>query len=166
VNTSSLRGRVRPKLRRFLAGLAPRFALCFLLTAGSAAVASGQKNPYQGVYAGTEGRQNFAADDNTIYKCPTRLTVMPDGRSIFVSVQLPYSGVINEVIEGGFKGNLFVGQSRGRINGFDYVHGFNYVLGYYYWVRFVGNQARMTSKPINPQFPGGDENCVFYRIRS
>ena len=78
---------------------------------------------------------------------------MPDGRSIFVSVQLPYAGVLNEVIEGGFNGNLFVGQSRGRINGFDYVHGFNYILGYYYWIRFVGNQARMTCKPINPQFP-------------
>lgn len=62
--------------------------------------------------------------------------------------------------------NLFVGQSRGRINGFDYVHGFNYILGYYYWIRFVGNQARMACKPINPQFPGGDENSVFYRIRS
>jgi hypothetical protein len=48
-----------------------------------------------------------------------------------------YSGVLNEVIEGSLN-----------------------------WIRFVGNQARMTAKPVNPQFPGGDENVVFHRIRS
>jgi hypothetical protein len=175
LKTHRLRGRVVStfnvcKLASFLAVLAPPFALSFLVVAsvteleqllpGSFALASGQKNPHQGVYIGTEGRQNFAAGDGITYKCPTRLTVMPDGRSIFVSVQLPYAGVLNEVIEGSFNGNLFVGQSRGRFNGF------NYILGFYYWIRFVGNQARMTCKPINPQFPGGDENVVFYRIRS
>jgi hypothetical protein len=63
------------------------------------------------------------------------MTITPDGRSIFVSVQLPYSGVLNEVIEGILNGNLFVGQSRGQFNGFKYI------LGFYYWIRFVGNEA-------------------------
>jgi hypothetical protein len=157
-------------LTEFLGVLALRFALSLLVIAtvielglllpGSSVVASGQKNPYQGVYIGTQRYKNTEGD-GTIYNCTTRLTVMPDGRSIFVSAQLPYSGVLNEVVEGSFKGNLFVGSSRGRLNGLNYSYGYNY------WIRFVGNQARMTGRPVNPLVPGGGPaNWIFYRIRS
>jgi hypothetical protein len=131
-----------------------------LLLPGSTVLDSGQKNPYQGVYSGTQRHKNTEGD-GTVYNCTTRMTVMPDGHSILISAQVPFSGVINEVVEGSFNGNLFLGQSRGRLNGFNYIYGYNYSI------RFVGNQARMTGKPVNPLVPGGGpENWIFYRVRS
>jgi hypothetical protein len=64
------------------------------------------------------------------------------GVRFFISAQVPNSCAINEVVEGNFQGNLFVGSSRGRLNGFNYIYGYNY------WIRFVGNQARMIGRHL------------------
>jgi hypothetical protein len=157
------------KWMEFPGVLALRFALGFLVIAtvieldlllpGSSVMASGQKNPYQGVYVGTQRYKDMG--NGTMYDCTSRLTVMPDGHSIIISTQLPNSSISNEVVEGSFNGNMFVGASRGRLNGIQYIYGYNY------WIRFVGNQARMTGKPVNPEVPGGGPaDWIFYRIRS
>jgi hypothetical protein len=46
---------------------------------------------------------------------PSRMVVLPDGHSIIITIQLP-GAVTSLAISGNFKGNLFEGSSRARLN--------------------------------------------------
>jgi hypothetical protein len=121
-----------------------------LLFLGTSSTASAAKNPYQGVYIGTIVLTNTSYPGR-LFPSSARMTVMPDGHSMFLTTQLPFnSGVLNMVAEGGFNGNLFIGSSRGRFNLL------NYVLGINFQIRFVHNEAIILGRP----------NYVFQKIRS
>jgi hypothetical protein len=112
--------------------------------------ASAATNPYQGVYNGTIVLTN-SSYPNRLFPCWARMTVMPDGRSMFLTVQLPNnSGVLNIVGEGIFKGNLFEGSSRGRFNFLNYTSGTNFKI------RFLHNEATILGTP----------NYVFHKVGS
>lgn len=123
-----------------------------LLFLGTSLTASAATNPYQGVYIGTIIFFNTSYP-NRLFPCSARMTVMPDGRSVFLTSQLPMNGgVLNIVAEGGFKGNLFEGSSRGRFNLL------NYTLGTNFKIRFLHNEAIMLSNR--------PPNYIFYKVRS
>jgi hypothetical protein len=118
-----------------------------------------QGNPYQGIYAGKMKIVVVELKRNDFF--PARLTVMPDGHSILLTVQTP-DGAPNWVIRGNFTGNLFVGASRGRFNATNYVYANNYQI------RFVRDEARLTGGPVHPG-PGIVPitiPLIFHRVRS
>jgi hypothetical protein len=123
-----------------------------LVFLGTSLTASAATNPYQGVYMGTIILTN-SSYPNRLFPCWARMTVMPDGRSMFLTVQLPNNGgVLNIAGEGGFQGNLFEGSSRGRFNFL------NYATGSQFKIRFLHNQAViLTNRP---------PNYVFHKVRS
>jgi hypothetical protein len=99
-------------------------------------------NSYKGIYVGTIYTAD-ADEGDRVYACPARITVFPDGHSIIITKQLRQT-ILTTVIQGSFNGNLFSGATRGRINLL------NYNYGSYYWIRFIGKEARVTGGPINP----------------
>jgi hypothetical protein len=125
-------------------------------------IASAQANPFQGIYAGKArialGNRGFHQD-----YYPSRMIVLPDGHSILVTTQLP-GAVTSSALSGNFKGNLFEGSSRARLNA-----GKVYNWATKVKIRFVGKEAIVEDViVINPP-PGYvhlNEVQVFYRIRS
>jgi hypothetical protein len=125
-------------------------------------IASAQANPFQGIY---DGKARIALGNRGFHQdyYPSRMIVLPDEHSILVTTQLP-GAVTSSVISGNFKGNLFEGSSRARVNA-----GKVYNWGARVKIRFVGKEAIVEDViVINPP-PGYvhlNEVQVYHRVRS
>jgi hypothetical protein len=123
-------------------------------------LASAQTTAYQGIYAG-KAEMYIVNRGDAFY--PARLTVLPDGHSILLTMQLP-----NAVTSIAIKGSSFEGESRERLNARKV-----YNWGTKYTIEFVGDEARMHSTVINPpleyvvhQKAHEGKVSVFHRISS
>jgi hypothetical protein len=140
-----------------------RFLLIgILLTALPSAILA-QANPFQGIYAGRLLVRASSRGYQPDYY-PSRMTVLPDGHSIFITTQLSNS-VATSVIRGSFKGNLFEGSSAGRLNVRVYTGAGTCKI------TFIRNEARIetNSAHLPPGYvhdPREDKPQIFYRIRS
>jgi hypothetical protein len=127
-----------------------------LIAAPSAIFA--QTNPFQGVYTGKSLVLIIGSQPKDY---PSRMTVLPDGHSIFITTQVPNT-VVTSVITGNFKGNIFEGATRGRMNFLSYIWSSSYKI------RFVGNEAviEQVFTPNGPIKGGHRISHIYYRIRS
>jgi len=135
-----------------------RYLLVGLALSGEPSAVFAQSNPFQGVYTGKSLVLIIGSQPKNY---PSRMTVLPDGHSIFVTTQVPNT-VITSVITGSFKGNIFEGATRGRVNYLSYIWSSSYKI------RFVGNEAiiEQVYTPNGPIKGGHHISRIYYRIRS
>jgi hypothetical protein len=130
----------------------------FSLTVATSATFA-QSNPYQGIYLGKFLVELMGTHAPRF--CPSRMTVLPDEKSIIITTRLP-NEVTTIVIRGSFNGNLFEGSSRGRMNVNTYIYSSTYKI------RFVGNEARIEDviTPNSDIQNGVHTIRIFHKVRS